>query len=176
MALPVPAGDNNKNTDLTPIVESMSKALAVVEPSKAIGAANNQTASPIIDGEFEVIGEVVSDAINELEVDAIVDALQEHADKLVDSQEQFLSGIENNTGITAENSAAMRVGIDQIVAANAELIRAFNGMDEEQDETTDGVKLLIDQGDSDSKKLGAIRENTKVVADAIKEQSEDVLV
>ena len=112
MALPVPAGDNNKNTDLTPIVESMSKALAVVEPSKAIGAANNQTASPIIDGEFEVIGEVVSDAINELEVDAIVDALQEHADKLVDSQEQFLSGIENNTGITAENSAAMRVGID----------------------------------------------------------------
>ena len=133
MALPVLATNNNQEIDTSPIAEAMGTALSVMEPSKAITQSNMNTAQPItIEGEWEVIGEDVSDAIREIGLDGeLIAALEDHATKVADINESYLSkinsGIENLTSITI-------TGHDALLQSQKEMVDAIKENNLEQTE------------------------------------------
>ena len=169
--LPVLATNNNQEIDTTPIAEAMGTALSVMEPSKAITQRNMNTAQPItIEGEWEVIGEDVSDAIREIGLDGeLIAALENHADKVADINEQYLSkinsGIERLTGITI-------AGHEALLQSQKDTVDAIKENNLEQ--TEKHYEELEDIAEQDSDAIKAIEDNTKVAADAVKEDAENV--
>ena len=171
MALPVLATNNNQEIDTSPIAEAMGTALSVMEPSKAITQSNMNTAQPItIEGEWEVIGEDVSDAIREIGLDGeLIAALEDHATKVADINESYLSkinsGIENLTSITI-------TGHDALLQSQREMVDAIKENNLEQ--TEQHYEQLENIAEEDNDAIKAIEDNTKATADAVKEGAEDV--
>lgn len=172
MALPVLSTDNNQEIDTSPIAEAMGTALSVMEPSKAITQSNMSTASPItIEGEWEVIGEDVSDAIKEIGLDGeLIEALKENAEKVTDINKGYLSKI--NSGIKELTDVSV-LGFSAIADTNKQILDAIRDDSVVSIQSGDAIKQLEEPAKEDGKRLKAIEDNTGVTADAVKENAEN---
>lgn len=175
MALPVLVSSNdNQEIDTTPIAEAMGTALSVFEPNKAMNQNSMANASPVIEGEWEVIGEDINDGIREGLDGEFIPALEAHGDKVVDITEAYMDKVDTGLERLISVNEDQLAQLGHIGNTNAGLLMAVREQGLNQQETADAVVQSAANDDEDSRNFLRIADNTQVEADAIKEGSEDV--
>ena len=175
MALPVPVSSNdNQEIDTTPIAEAMGTALAVFEPNRAMNQNSMANASPVIEGEWEVIGEDINDGIREGLDGEFIPALEAHGDKVVDITEAYMDKVDTGLERLISVNEEQLEQLGHIGNTNAGLLMAVREQGLNQQQTADAVVESAANNDEDSNNFQRIADNTQAQADAVREGSEDV--